>query len=156
MPGWQRIPRAEGYVNEPDVAVALADQLKIPFWDPTTTPISPLVEGIVPAEPAAKHMVVGGADGDSLLVAKGQPSRRECDCGAEPGHRMEHRIVPPREPMWRPRWTTTCPAPYDGADYPGPAETPRLLHVNQILAKVVEVQGLRPSLDRRPPTDGTP
>ena len=75
MPGWQKIPLAlRAYVSERDVTAALGGPTEIPFWDPTTTPISPLVEGIIPAELAAKHMVVGvGADGDSLLVATDNP-----------------------------------------------------------------------------------
>ena len=31
--------------EERDLVAAVADQLSIPFWDPTTTPVSPLVEG---------------------------------------------------------------------------------------------------------------
>ena len=67
---------AEGFVNERDVAAALADQLRIPFWDPTTTPISPLVEGVIPAQLASQHMAVAvgvGADGNSLIVATDNP-----------------------------------------------------------------------------------
>ena len=45
--------------------------------------------------------------------------------------------------MWRPPWQRRngAGADTDGADYPGAAESPRLLHVNQILAKVVEARG---------------
>src|SRR5580658_7285858 len=69
-----KILAAEGLVGERDLVAAVADQLAIPFWDPTTTPISPLVEGMIPAELAIKHMLVGiGVDGDSLLVATDNP-----------------------------------------------------------------------------------
>ena len=60
-----KILSAEALVSERDLVAAVADQLNIPFWDPTTTPVSPLVEGMIPAELAIKHMVVGvGVDGD--------------------------------------------------------------------------------------------
>ncbi len=69
-----KILSAEGLVSERDVTAALADQLQIPFWDPTTTPVSPLVEGIIPAELATKYTVVAvSADGNALLVATDNP-----------------------------------------------------------------------------------
>lgn len=69
-----KVLSAEGLVSERDLVAAVADQLNVPFWDPTTTPISPLVEGMIPAELAVKHMVVGvGVEGDALLVATDNP-----------------------------------------------------------------------------------
>lgn len=69
-----KILSAEGLVSERDLVAAVADQLNIPFWDPTTTPVSPLVDGMIPAELAVKHAVVGvGVEGDALLVATDNP-----------------------------------------------------------------------------------
>jgi len=62
-----KILSAEGLVSERDLVAAVADQLALPFWDPTTTPVSPLVDGVIPADVARKHMVVGLAlEGDAL------------------------------------------------------------------------------------------
>ena len=69
-----KILSAEGLVSERDLVAAVADQLQIAFWDPTTTPVSPLVDGVIPADVARKHTVVGvGLDGDALLVATENP-----------------------------------------------------------------------------------
>ena len=40
-----KILSTEGLVSERDLVAAVADQLNLPFWDPTTTPVSPLVDG---------------------------------------------------------------------------------------------------------------
>src|ERR1700733_5332863 len=69
-----KILSAEGLVSERDLVAAVADQLKLPFWDPTTTPVSPLVDGVIPVDVARKHMGVGiGLEGDALLVATDNP-----------------------------------------------------------------------------------
>jgi len=69
-----KILAAESLVSERDLVAAVADQLKIPFWDPTTTPVSPLVDGVVPLEVARKYTIVGiGLEGDALLVATDNP-----------------------------------------------------------------------------------
>ena len=69
-----KILSAEGLVSERDLLAAVAYQLQLPFWDPTTTPVSALVDGVIPADVARKHMVVGvGLDGDSLVVATDDP-----------------------------------------------------------------------------------
>ena len=69
-----KILATEGYVSERDLVAAVADQLNVAFWDPTITPISPLVDGMLPADLATNQMVVCVAiDGDSLLVATDNP-----------------------------------------------------------------------------------
>jgi twitching motility protein PilT len=138
-----KILGAEGLVGERDLVAAVADQLNIPFWDPTTTPISPLVEGMIPAELAIKHMVVGvGVEGDSLLVATDNP----LDDGTM--------AVISQTTGWKARpclatridIATALTATYGPvADSTGavivPAVDPPPLHVNQILVKVVEARG---------------
>ena len=90
-----KILSAEGLVSERDLVAAVADQLSIPFWDPTTTPVSPLVEGMIPAELAIKHMVVGvGVDGDALLVATDNPLDDGTMSVLEPGDGLEAQAVP--------------------------------------------------------------
>ena len=74
VPSPRRSVSAEALVSERDLVAAVADQLGLSFWDPTTTPVSPLVDGVIPVEVARKHMVVGlGLDGDALLVATDNP-----------------------------------------------------------------------------------
>ena len=69
-----KILAGEGLVSDRDLVAAVADQLGIRHWDPTTTPVSPLVDGVLPADIARKHTVVAIAmDGDSLLVATENP-----------------------------------------------------------------------------------
>ena len=69
-----KILSAEGLVSERDLVAAVAAQLGLPCWDPTTTPVSPLVDGVIPADVARKHMVVAiGMEGDALLIATENP-----------------------------------------------------------------------------------
>ncbi|MCL6092044.1 MAG: hypothetical protein M1435_03735, partial [Actinobacteria bacterium] len=69
-----KILSAEGLVSERDLVAAVAVQLGIPHWDPTTTPISPLVEGLIPPEIARRQMVVAiGVEEDALLIATENP-----------------------------------------------------------------------------------
>jgi len=69
-----KILGSEGIVGERDLVAAFADQLNLPFWDPTTTPVSPLVEGMIPADIAQKHGVVALAtEGDALILATDDP-----------------------------------------------------------------------------------
>jgi twitching motility protein PilT len=73
-----KILASEGTVSERDLAAAVASQLGMRFWDPTVTPVSPLVEGAVPPEVARKYMVIAIAmQGDELLVAAEDPTDEE-------------------------------------------------------------------------------
>jgi twitching motility protein PilT len=69
-----KILSAEGLVSERDLVAAVAAQLGLSYWDPTTTPVSPLVDGVIPADVARKHMVVAiGMEGEALLIATENP-----------------------------------------------------------------------------------
>jgi twitching motility protein PilT len=73
-----KILASEGIVSERDLVAAVAQQLGMPFWDPTITPISPLAEGAVPTDVARKYMVVAIAvQGEELLVATEDPTDEE-------------------------------------------------------------------------------
>ncbi len=121
---------------------AVADQLSIAFWDPTITPISPLVDGMLPADLATNQMVVCVAiDGDALLVATDNP----LDDG--------NMAVVAQATGWKVRpclATRADIAAAIAATYGPSAETGAFtsktdlapeLHVNQILAKVVDARG---------------
>ncbi|HUB68842.1 MAG TPA: PilT/PilU family type 4a pilus ATPase [Acidimicrobiales bacterium] len=138
-----KILSAEGIVSERDLVAAIADQLKMAFWDPTTTPVSPLVDGVVPAELARKHQVVGIAlDGDTLLVATDNP----LDEGVM-------KIIS-EVTGWKTRPCLATRSDIDGAIAAmyGPStaggagaqllgEETKPLHVNQMLVRLVEERG---------------
>jgi twitching motility protein PilT len=136
-----KILSAEGLVSERDLIAAVADQLSLPFWDPNTTPVSPLVDGVIPSEVARKHMVVGlGLVDDALLVATDNP--------------LDEAIMNlvTQVTGWKARPCLATRADISGALTamygPGPGaassslhdlgEAPQL-HVNQMLVKVVEM-----------------
>jgi twitching motility protein PilT len=65
-----KIVSSNDLVSERDLVAAIAAQLGLPWWDPETTPVTPAVEGILPAPIARRHRLVAiGTDGDELLVA---------------------------------------------------------------------------------------
>jgi twitching motility protein PilT len=138
-----KILSAEGLVSERDLVAAVADQLNIPFWDPTTTPVSPLVEGMIPAELAVKHTVVGvGVEGDALLVATDNPldDGTMAVIGQATGWRARPCLAT-RADVTAALMATYGPSTGPtGAALAGAAEPPQL-HVNQILVRVVEARG---------------
>ena len=85
-----KILSTEGLVSERDLVAAVADQLNLPFWDPTTTPVSALVDGVIPADIARKHMVVGvKLEGETPLGRHRQPARRGGYDDDQPGNWLE-------------------------------------------------------------------
>ena len=139
-----KILAAEGLVSERDLAAGVANQLGIPFWDPSTTPVSPLVEGIVPAELATRQRVICvGVDGDALLVATANPLEEETLATIS------------KVTGWRAKACLATGADIDAAlqatygpttDAAGGPDAvavavSRPLHVNQILSKVVDARG---------------
>jgi twitching motility protein PilT len=139
-----KILSTEGLVSERDLVAAVADQLNIPFWDPTTTPVSPLVDGVIPADVARKHMIVGLAlDGDSLVVATDNPLDEAALSAisqitgwkAKPCLATRSDITGAIAAMYGPSAATSA------ASYAGGLEEPAQLHVNQILVKLIEAGG---------------
>ena len=139
-----KILSTEGLVSERDLVAAVADQLNLPFWDPTTTPVSPLVDGVIPADVARKHMVVGlSLDGETLLVATDNP----LDDAAL--------TVVSQVTGWKAKPCLATRADINGAlsAMYGPTRRRRpqpslagttnraQLHVNQMLVKVIELRG---------------
>ena len=139
-----KILSSEGLVSERDLVAAVADQLALPFWDPTTTPVSPLVDGVIPADVARKHMVVGLAlEGDALMVATDNPMdeatlnvvAQVTGWRALPCLAARSDIAGALAAMYGPSPATSA-ATFTGAEA-GPAQ----LHVNQILSRLVEARG---------------
>ena len=121
---------------------AVADQLNLPFWDPTTTPVSPLVDGVIPVDVARKHMVVGiGLDGDALLVATDNPLddatmqvvTQVTGWKARPCLATRGDIIGAITGMYGPG--------VSAASSEGFEEGPPQVHINQMLVKLVESRG---------------
>jgi twitching motility protein PilT len=69
---------SEGVVAERDLVAALADQLRLPVWDPESQPIPAMVGGMLPVAICQRlGAVVVGMEGDRLKVAMENPTDRE-------------------------------------------------------------------------------
>ena len=146
-----KILSTEGLVSERDLVAAVADQLNLPFWDPTTTPVSPLVDSAIPADVARKHMVVGLAlEGDSLLVATDNPLDEAALTRGQPGDGLEGQALlgdPVRHhrgaisAMYGPNPATSAASFGGGLDEPSPAAR------EPDAGAARRVQGLGPPLD---------
>jgi twitching motility protein PilT len=139
-----KILSTEGLVSERDLVAAVADQLALPFWDPTTTPVSPLVDGVIPADVARKHMVVGlSLDGETLLVATDNPLddaalavvSQVTGWKAKPCLATRSDITGALSAMYGPNPATSA------ASFGGGHDEATQLHVNQMLVKVIELRG---------------
>jgi twitching motility protein PilT len=139
-----KILSSEGLVSERDLVAAVADQLALPFWDPTITPVSPLVDGVIPADVARKHMVVGvSLDGDALMVATDNPMdeatlnvvTQVTGWRALPCLATRADIAGAIAAMYGPNTGTSAASFSAGEERSGD------LHVNQILFKLVEAKG---------------
>ncbi|HTV11204.1 MAG TPA: PilT/PilU family type 4a pilus ATPase [Acidimicrobiales bacterium] len=138
-----KILAGEGLVSERDLVAAVADQLRMPFWDPTTTPVSPLVDGVIPADVARKHMVVGvGLDGDCLLVGTDNPLDDETMkvIGQVTGWKVKPCLAT-RADIEGAITAMYGPGPSSGAAISDLSDIPRALHVNQMLVQLIEMRG---------------
>jgi twitching motility protein PilT len=137
-----KILSAEGLVSERDLLAAVADQLGFPFWDPTTTPVSPLVDGVIPAEVARKHMVVGlGLEGDALLVATDNPlDEGTMNLVAQVTGWRARPCLATRGDILGAIAAMYGPSPVTAAATFAPDEAPQV-HVNEMLTRLVEQRG---------------
>ncbi len=106
--------------------------------------MSPLVEGMIPAEMAIKHMVVGRRRRRGLSPGSDrQPARRWDDGGDQPGDGLEGEALPgdSRRHCHRAYSHLRADCRPDRALLIAPGVDPPPLHVNQILVKVVEARG---------------
>src|SRR5437588_6793518 len=68
-----RLLAGSGLVDEKDLVAAVAHQVGVPFVD-LSAGIDPMVDGLVPAELAHRHLALGvSLDGDALVVAMANP-----------------------------------------------------------------------------------
>jgi len=136
-----KILAGEGLVSERDLVAAVADQIGLGFWDFDQEGISPQVDGLLP-EPLAKRLcaVAVMIDNQHLVVAMDDPT----DDGAVA--ELADATGFPIEPMLAVRSDLKAVL---GAMYPdrsgrGRAEdepSNEELHVNTLLAQVVELRG---------------
>src|SRR3954451_19988749 len=69
---------SESLVGERDLVAAIAHKMGIPFHDFEQRPVNPMVDRLIPAEMAARHMAVAvDIDGTELVVAMEDPSDHE-------------------------------------------------------------------------------
>src|SRR4051812_17952393 len=69
---------SRGLVGERDLVAAVAHQMSMPFHDFDHQPINPMVDRVIPAELARRHLAVAvDIDGNQLIVAMEDPSSSE-------------------------------------------------------------------------------
>ncbi len=136
-----KILAGEGLVSERDLVAAVADQIGIGFWDFDQEGISPNVDGLL-AEPLAKRLcaVAVMVDNHHLVVAMDDPT----DEGAVA--ELAEATGFPIEPMLAVRSDLKAVLAAMYPDRAGPVraeEEPVVeeLHVNTLLAQVVELRG---------------
>src|SRR4051794_32994275 len=69
---------SRGLVGERDLVAAVGHQMSMPFHDFDHQPINPMVDRVIPAELARRHLAVAvDIDGNNLIVAMEDPSSSE-------------------------------------------------------------------------------
>jgi twitching motility protein PilT len=141
QPLWNQL-LAGGLVAEKDLVAAVAEQVGKPFIDFEVTPLNPVYEKTIPAELAQKHHAVAvGPDGDSLIVAMADPNDRAAV--KELSEATSERIQPAfalREELDR-ILSTTGSDPVNEDRRRLMEDEPVAVHVNELLARVVELGG---------------
>src|SRR2546430_772803 len=65
---------SRGLVGERDLVAAVAHQMNMPFHDFDRDPVNPMVDRLIPAELARRHMAVAvEVGGNEVVVAMGEP-----------------------------------------------------------------------------------
>ena len=138
-----KILSAEGMVAERDLVAAVADQLGIPMWDPNTQPIPAILGGMLPVAMCQKHRAVAvGMSGNELTVAMENPTEQAAvnEIASETGW------------VVRPILSTAsdislaievlygiAPEPTSIAKADGDGEQRKEIHLNELLAEMVEM-----------------
>src|SRR5580765_7894121 len=69
---------SNGLVGERDLVAAVAHQMNMPFHGFDHQPVNPMVDRLIPAELARRHLAVAvDMDGNELIVAMEDPSATE-------------------------------------------------------------------------------
>jgi twitching motility protein PilT len=135
---------SEGLVGERDLVAAVADQMRMPFWDPGTMLIPAMIEGIVPSELARRYQAVAVATkGDELLVAMENPTDEEAirQLSVATGWKIRPALAARRDLIGAINSIYGQPESRS-ASTEGPSEDePREMHINQFLTQLVERRG---------------
>jgi twitching motility protein PilT len=130
---------SEGLVGERDLVAVVADQLQMPFWDPDTQTIAPIVAGMLPPELAWRLTAMAVAIADShLLVALADPTNR--DTVAEISQATGWQIRPmlaARSDLRQGLANTYGEPPVRATDVVGEIPPPSELHLNVLLTEMV-------------------
>ncbi|HEX3541358.1 MAG TPA: PilT/PilU family type 4a pilus ATPase [Acidimicrobiales bacterium] len=136
-----KILAGEGLVSERDLVAAVADQIGLGFWDFDQEGISPNVDGLLPESVAKRLCAVAVMfDHDRLVVAMDDPTdeasvgelAEATGCAIEPVLAVRGDLKAVLAAMYPERST-----PSRSVDEPRREE----LHVNTLLAQVVELRG---------------
>ncbi len=129
-----KIVTGNGVVGERDLVMAVAAQMDVPAWDPQVTPVSPMVEGLIPAPVARRHRLVAvGVDGDVLLVAMENIGDDNAASTVEnvTGWRVRRLLAASND--------INAALAFGYRDHPGEEESPEAkeeTHLNQLLEKM--------------------
>ncbi len=134
---------SEGLVGERDVTAAIADQLRIPFWDPATHPIAALVGGMLGDGLARRLLAIAyDIDDEHLLVAMVDPNdeaaveelRAKTGWVIRPALACRSDIVAAVDAMYG-----SIEHDDDGEASARPGESARELHINELLTEMVRL-----------------
>lgn len=132
----------EGLVAERDLVAAVADELGYPMWDPSTQPIPAILGGMLPVAMCQRHRAVAvGMSGNELSVAMENPSDQQAinEIATETGWTVRPVLAAASditlaiEVLYG---VAPEPAAVPSSDQP---ETPKELHLNDLLATMVEM-----------------
>lgn len=138
-----KILSAEGMVAERDLVAAVADQLGIPMWDPNTQPIPAILGGMLPVAMCQKHRAVAvGMSGNELTVAMENPTDQAAvaEIASETGWVIRPILATGSDVSLAIEvlyGVVSEPAALARAD--GEAEQKKEIHLNELLAEMVEM-----------------
>ena len=126
---------------ERDLVAAIADQMGLGFWDPAVTPVSPMVESMIPLELARQYVAIAVAlRGEKLVVAMEDPNDEEAvhAIGQATGWKVTGWLGARGDIVGM---ITAMYGPETAFATGVAADMPAQLHINQLLTKCVEERG---------------
>ena len=153
-----KVLMSRGLVGERDMVAAVAHQMNMPFHDFDRDPVNPMVDRLVPAELARRHMAIAvEMDGNALIIAMEDPSNSEAveQLKVATGWAIRpvlavrsdlKRVVNAMYGATKAAVTGEVEidlvgAPAEATGIPADPETADEIHVNELLERVVELGG---------------
>ncbi|HWE56508.1 MAG TPA: PilT/PilU family type 4a pilus ATPase [Acidimicrobiales bacterium] len=134
---------SEGLVAERDLVAAVADQLGLPMWDPDISPIPAILGGMLPVAMCQRYRAVAvGMNGNELTVAMENPMDQDAvkQISAETGWVVRPVLAAGSDVTLAVEvlyGVESAPTPVADTDE-GAAPTPTEVHINELLAEMVE------------------